>query len=295
MEIKWRNIGIKLMINGKYDNIMERIRHSVGSGGNAMTVEEMKQRKKELGYSNEKLSELSGVPLGTVQKVLAGVTKSPRYGTLLALEKVLKKQMDRIGEALPEISEKRQGEYTIEDYYLIPEERRVELIDGVIYDMASPTAVHQILSTELCNIIRSYICKQKGRCIVMAAPMDVQLDCDDKTMVQPDVMVVCDRDKITRKCVHGAPDLVVEILSESTKKKDMYVKLGKYMEAGVREYWLVDPNGKKVIVYDFEAEVTPVIYGFASKVPVSIFEGECKVDFAEIYEYVSFLYEEDER
>lgn len=259
-----------------------------------MTVEEMKQRKKELGYSNEKLSELSGVPLGTVQKVLAGVTKSPRYETLIALERVLKKQTDRIGEALPEISEKRQGDYTVEDYYLIPKERRVELIDGVIYDMASPTAIHQILSTELCNIIRSYISKQKGRCIVMAAPMDVQLDCDDKTMVQPDVMVVCDREKITRKCIYGAPDLAVEILSDSTKKKDMYVKLGKYMEAGVREYWLVDPNRKKVIVYDFEAEVTPSIYGFSSKVPVGIFKGECEVDFAKIYEYISFLYEEDD-
>ena len=220
-----------------------------------MTVEEMKQRKKELGYSNEKLSELSGVPLGTVQKVLAGVTRSPRYETLIALEKVLKKQTDRIGEALPETSEKRQGDYTVEDYYLIPKERRVELIDGVIYDMASPTAIHQILSTELCNIVRSYISQQKGRCIVMAAPMDVQLDCDDKTMVQPDVMVICDRDKITRKCIYG---------------------------------------GKKVIVYDFEAEVTPSIYGFSSKVPVGIFKGECEVDFAKIYEYISFLYEEDD-
>ena len=141
-----------------------------------MTVEEMKQRKKELGYSNEKLSELSGVPLGTVQKVLAGVTRSPRYETLIALERILKKHTDRIGEALPETSEKRQGDYTVEDYYLIPKERRVELIDGVIYDMASPTAIHQILSTELCNIIRSYISQQKGRCIVMATPMDVQLD-----------------------------------------------------------------------------------------------------------------------
>ena len=128
----------------------------------------------------------------------------------------------------------------------------------------------------------------------MAAPMDVQLDCDDKTMVQPDVMVICDRDKITRKCIYGAPDLAVEILSDSTKKKDMYVKLGKYMEAGVREYWLVDPKGKKVIAYDFEAEVTPSIYGFSSKVPVGIFGGECEVDFAKIYEYISFLYEEDD-
>ena len=257
-----------------------------------MTVEEMKQRKKELGYSNEKLSELSGVPLGTVQKVLAGVTRSPRYETLIALERVLKKQTDRIGEALPETSEKRQGDYTVEDYYLIPKERRVELIDGVIYDMASPTAIHQILSTELCNIIRSYISQQKGRCIVMAAPMDVQLDCDDKTMVQPDVMVVCDRDKITRKCIYGAPDLAVEILSDATKKKDMYVKLGKYMEAGVREYWLVDPDKKKVIVYDLEKVEIPVIYGFTDQVPVRIFDGKCVVDFSLIYENIKFIYEQ---
>lgn len=85
------------------------------------------------------------------RKVLAGVTRLPRYETLIALERVLKKQTDRIDEALPETSEKRQGDYTVEDYYLIPKERRVELIDGVIYDMASPTAIHQILSTELCN------------------------------------------------------------------------------------------------------------------------------------------------
>ena len=94
-----------------------------GLEGDAMTVEEMKQRKKELGYSNEKLSELSGVPLGTVQKVLAGVTRSPRYETLIALERVLKKHTDRIGEALPETSEKRQGDYTVEDYYFGPMSR----------------------------------------------------------------------------------------------------------------------------------------------------------------------------
>ena len=123
--------------------------YQLGGGCNDGRRDEAK--KKELGYSNEKLSELSGVPLGTVQKVLAGVTRSPRYETLIALERVLKKQTDRIGEALPETSEKRQGDYTVEDYYLIPKERRVELIDGVIYDMASPTAIHQILSTELCN------------------------------------------------------------------------------------------------------------------------------------------------
>ena len=114
----------------------------------------------------------------------------------------------------------------------------------------------------------------------MAAPMDVQLDCDDKTMVQPDVMVVCDRDKITRKCIYGAPDLAVEILSDSTKKKDMYVKLGKYMEAGVREYWLVDPKGKKVIVYDFVSRGnTGYLLDLAPKFQWVYSGEECEVDF----------------
>ena len=83
---------------------------------------------------------------------------------------------------------------------------------------------------------------------------------------------------------------MIEILSESTKKTDSYLKLMKYQNAGVREYWLVDPEKKKVIVYDFEQEEIPKIYGFDTQVPVGIFGGECKVDFAEIYEEIRFIY-----
>ena len=107
-----------------------------------MTVEEMRRRKKELGYTNEKISELSGVPLGTVQKIFAGVTSSPRYDTLMALERLLKAADNRIEEAVMAYQIKKQGEFTLEDYYELPDERRVELIDGVFYDMASPTSIH---------------------------------------------------------------------------------------------------------------------------------------------------------
>ena len=124
--------------------------------------------------------------------------------------------------------------------------------------------------------------------------MDVQLDCDDKTMVQPDVMVVCDRDKIINRCLYGAPDFVVEILSPSTSKKDSTIKLKKYKDAGVREYWMVDPDKKKVVVYDWNKSDIPVVYGFDAKVPVGIFDGECEIDFAEIYEEIAFLYEKEE-
>lgn len=117
-------------------------------------------------------------------------------------------------------------------------------------------------------------------------PVDVQLDCDDKTMVQPDVIVVCDHDKIIDRCIMGAPDFVVEILSTSTMKKDMFLKLDKYQNAGVREYWMVDAKKGRVITYFFEEDSAPVIYGMDAKIPVKIFDGELEIDFGEIQEYL---------
>lgn len=259
-----------------------------------MTIEEMRQRKKELGFTNEKISELSGVPLGTVQKIFAGVTDSPRYSTLMALSKIFSNEADMVKEMVMPYHVKRQGEYTLEDYYALPDERRAELIDGNIYEMSSPTNIHQLLSAEIWEQLKSYIRKKRGHCIPFMAPADVQLDCDDKTMVQPDVFVVCDRDKIINRCTFGAPEFVVEVLSPATRKKDISIKLRKYIGAGVLEYWIVDPDKKAVVVYDFAHDELPVIYGFNVKVPVGIFEGECKVDFAEIYEYISFLYDRQE-
>ena len=91
--------------------------------------------------------------------------------------------------------------------------------------------------------------KNKGHCKAFVAPVDVQLDCDDKTMVQPDILIVCDPDKLIKQCVFGAPDFVAEVLSKSTKNKDMNLKLMKYKRAGVREYWLIDTENEKVITY----------------------------------------------
>lgn len=126
-----------------------------------------------------------------------------------------------------------------------------------------------------------------------SAPVDVQLDCDEKTMVQPDVLVVCDCEKIVPTHVYGAPDLIMEILSPATRKIDMNIKHSKYAAAGVREYWLIDPDKKKVVVYDLENEELPVVYGFENRVPVGIFQGECEIDFSEIYESVKFCIRSD--
>lgn len=256
-----------------------------------MTIQEMQERKRELGYTYAQIAELSGLPLGTVQKVLGGITLTPRYETIMALERVLGEQPSTMRESAAPYFVKKQGEYTLEDYYKIPDDIRVELIDGVIYDMSSPTSAHQIIGGFIHSKTLQHVLDKKGTCLPMIAPIDVQLDCDDKTMVEPDVVIVCDRDKIINRCIYGAPDFIIEVLSKSTKKKDSVIKLNKYLNAGVREYWMIDPMKKKVIVYDFEHEEYPVIYGFDAKIPVGIWDGELVIDFAEVYEHVGFLYE----
>jgi Uma2 family endonuclease len=120
--------------------------------------------------------------------------------------------------------------------------------------------------------------------------MDVQLDSDEKTILEPDIFVVCDREKITGPRVVGAPDLVVEVLSPSTWQRDLVLKLRKYRQAGVREYWVVLPEAKQVFVYVFEKCEDAEIYTFEDEIPVFIWDGACRVNFAEIYRMISFLY-----
>ena len=260
-----------------------------------MTLSEMKERKKELGYSYEQIADMSGVPLSTVQKVFSGVTQSPRYDTLLAIEKVLEDySANRIGEAgisYGSYPMKKQGEYTVEDYYNWPIDERIELIDGVIYHVSMPSIRHQRIVGEIDFIFKSFVKRKKGKCEIFGAGIDVRLDCDDRTMVVPDISVVCVKDKFTEQYLDGAPDLVVEVLSPSTRKKDMTLKLSKYAEAGVREYWIIDPKKETVIVYEFsredEADTQIHFYTFENQIPVGIWNGECVVDFAEIKAYLN--------
>lgn len=190
---------------------------------------------------------------------------------------------------------KRQGEYTLEDYLALPDDIRAELIDGVIYYMGAPTTPHQFFGDEIQSQLRDYIRRKKGNCVAMTAAVNVQLDCDDKTMVQPDVIVICDRDKFRRKGIYGAPEMVVEVLSPSTRKRDMSLKLSKYRNAGVKEYWMIDLHKKRILVYEFESSDISAIYALDSKVPVGIFQGECEVDFKDICEQGSFLLALEER
>ena len=249
-----------------------------------MTIDEMRQKKKEKGYTYVQIADLSGVPLGTVQKVFSGETEKPRYDTLLALEQLFTDTPVLRESALYKHNgrDERNGRYTLDDYYALPDEQRVELIDGYFYDMSSPTFGHQSIGGEIHRQIANYIMEHGGDCRPFIAPVDVQLDCDNKTMVQPDVGIVCDPSKIKRFGIYGAPDFLVEVISPSTKKKDYALKLSKYMEAGVREYWILDFRQEKILVYFFESDIYPVIYGFDQPVPVNIYDGNLKIDFSNI-------------
>lgn len=179
------------------------------------------------------------------------------------------------------------GGYTLDDYYALPDEQRVELIDGVFYDLAAPRGLHQAIAGFLYKKFMDFILENDGPCYPFISPVDVQLDMDNKTMVEPDVMILCDRSKLRDTHIYGAPDLVVEVLSPSTRKKDMQLKLYKYANAGVREYWMIDPKKKSVIQYDLENMEVPFVCGFDGVVPVRIWDGNCKIDFREVTEAVS--------
>ncbi|MBQ6359844.1 MAG: Uma2 family endonuclease [Lachnospiraceae bacterium] len=263
-----------------------------------MTIEEMKKRKQELGLTNKMIADRTGIPVSTVQKIFAGATSAPRMETILALERVLRPEPDlsRIARTVrPEeplyTAEsapvyKRQGTYTLEDYLALPDDKRYELIDGVLYDMASPTSVHQTIGGFIYHKMMDHVMRKGGSCLPLIAPLDVQLDMDDRTIVEPDVMVVCDRSKVTRKRVFGAPDMIIEVLSPSTARKDSFLKLHKYANAGVREYWLIDPDRKVVVQYYFEESEIPKIYGFSDSVPIRIWNDELRIDMKEVSEWI---------
>jgi len=276
-----------------------------------VTIEEMRQRKRELGLTNQMIAERSGIPLSTVQKVFAGATSSPRRETIEALERVLGQDKSAVyGDPVTSdrmvcetsaaynvsavdgnSSDTENRLYTLEDYLRLPDDQRVELIDGVFYDMAAPTTIHQSIAGFLHKKFLDFVMANKGPCFPFISPVDVQLDCDDKTVVQPDVLVVCDRTKYKNGRVFGAPDLVIEVLSPSTRRKDMQLKMYKYAGAGVREYWMVDPEKKLVVQYDLEHLGIPAIYNFQSVIPVLIWDSACRIDLGEMDETIGFLWE----
>lgn len=166
---------------------------------------------------------------------------------------------------------RREEIYTVNDIYALPEGTRAELIDGKIYYMAPPNTRHQMLVSDLHYQIKDYIRRNHGACIIIPAPFAVFLNENDKNYVEPDISVICDKNKITDKGCNGAPDWIIEIVSPGSKQMDYYKKLFKYRTAEVREYWVVDPAKEQILVYRFEKE-TMDQYSFGEDIPVGIFE-----------------------
>jgi len=265
-----------------------------------MTVKEINEERLKRGYSYKQLAELSGVPVATVQKVLSGTTKHPRYLTIRALSDVFDEHLstytyeplikDRAALYVQETAVKygasrpKQGEFTIEDLEKLPDDFRYELIDGVLYDMGAPTTLHQSIVSELMVALRSYVKFKGGPCKVFVSPIGLKLDEDNKTYLEPDVLIVCHPERIKKKMIYGAPDFVAEVLSPSTKTKDTTTKLLKYKQAGVREYWIIYPDEKMVLSYDLENDGIPRLYSENDMASLRIYHDECKIDLKEIFD-----------
>ena len=176
--------------------------------------------------------------------------------------------------------------FTLEQYELLPEDTRAEVFDGQIYYMAGPSQDHQTISIELSTILHMYIKSKKSSCRVFHAPFDVKLNDNPLTMVQPDLMIICDKNKLDGKRCNGAPDFIIEIVSPGNTMDDYIRKLYYYKNAGVREDWIVDPRRKIVTVNHFESGNVNVQYSFDSTIKVNIYD-DLLINFSDISELLN--------
>lgn len=296
-----------------------------------MTIEEMCSIRSRLRLTYQEICLESGVPIGTVQKVLTGATKNPRIDTLRALEEAfLRLQKSRKphgvnysdssrrtasmvrdetvhysasqnsghqgtdGSSARDLSDQlRRNVFTASDREALLDEGRTELIDGVLYDMAAPSVLHQLIIRQIAIQLENCIRAQNSPCLVLQSPVDVDLDQDEYTRVQPDLLIICDHAQITRENIKGGPAFVMEVVSPSSRKLDYSIKLDKYRNAGVREYWVIDPASERILVYDLthmrgeKADGADFsFYTFDDKVPVLISDGKCQVDMAEVRNFI---------
>jgi Uma2 family endonuclease len=174
--------------------------------------------------------------------------------------------------------------YTYKDYITWDDDIRYELIDGVAYAMAAPAQFHQEISGELFRQLANFLIVMP--CKAFHAPFDARLNAHsfDDTVVQPDILVVCDHSKLNGKGVKGAPDFVIEILSPYTARRDAVIKFRQYQRAGVKEYWIVDPNNRTVQVYVLKGGKygLGVVYREDDVVPVHTLDG-CQISLAEVF------------
>lgn len=174
---------------------------------------------------------------------------------------------------------------TLQEYEHLSEDTRAEVFDGILYDLASPSRIHQTIFMELSTFLNNYIKKKQGPCQVFHAPFDVKLTDLPLTIVQPDVFIVFDQDKLDENRCNGAPDFIIEIVSPGNPMDDYIRKLYYYQNHGVREYWIVDPQRKIITVNQFETGLVNVQYPFDAVVKVGIYE-DLWIDFSQILKII---------
>ncbi|MEG0297921.1 MAG: Uma2 family endonuclease [Clostridium sp.] len=177
--------------------------------------------------------------------------------------------------------------YTYDDYLQFPSNEVVEIIDGRIFAMSpAPSRIHQKLIMELSYQINAYIKSNNGSCEVYPAPFDVVLVSENESantsrnVVQPDISVICDKNKLTDKGCTGAPNMIIEVVSVFNPQNDYVKKLALYQKYGVQEYWIVNPMKKNILVY-FLTDTgynMPDLYTFENTINVNIFKN-LKIDF----------------
>ena len=180
---------------------------------------------------------------------------------------------------------KEPKSYTCKDYYGLPDDEKAELINGfLIYNMAPPSRIHQEILGELHYQLKNYIKSKNGKCKVYPAPFSVKLSEENNTIVEPDISVICDPNKLDDRGCNGAPDFIIEIVSPNNGNRDYITKLGLYEKYGVREYWIVNPMKKSILVYCFENDISPIQYKFDDTVKVNIYD-DLYIDFKEINKF----------
>jgi Uma2 family endonuclease len=172
-------------------------------------------------------------------------------------------------------------DFTAEDYWALPEGVRADLIDGELWNLASPSRIHQEIVAELTTPLRGTIKSNEGTCKFYPAPFAVNLFADNSTFMEPDVSVICDRSKLSDQGCESTPDLIIEVTSPSNSDMDYVSKPSLYRDAGVREYWICDPQRERTRIYVFGPSSTYMELQFDATVASSVLPG-FSVNFAQI-------------
>ena len=259
-----------------------------------MTIEELKARKKQLNLSTKDLAYLAELPLSTVSKIFTGETKNPSYLTIEKLDATLNREemlvrvhayeqaMKQYFLEHPEdagdqnkfeaIYRREHSTMTVSELADLGEQKGYQLIDGhmIVAEMAG--VLHQRMVRHIGRQIEQFILDNGGDCEVFDVGVNVFLDEDDFTLVIPDIAVVCDSSMINDRGIQGAPDWIVEVVSASTRKIDYHKKLHKYMDSGVREYWIVDIDRQMVTVCVNGEPMQIHIFSLEQDIPVTIYD-----------------------